>query len=135
MRHTADLSSCKSFHVTTEGGDPLGFAPLLAAEMKLMNVECTEGGSAAPKSADAIIAFHHDLLPSRTDRVGKLVVQARDAKTGKVLATSRSDQDASLFPASNREMARLAVRNLMAATPGPRGHPRGSLWERETLLW
>lgn len=135
VRHTADLSACKTFHVSTEGGDPLGFAPLLVAEMEAMDLKCTHGGGAAPKEADALLTFRYEPLPGRADRASKLVVQAVDVRSGKVLATSRSDQEASLFPSPNAEMARLAIRNLMAATPGPKGHPRGSLMERETLLW
>lgn len=134
VRNTADLSGYKSFYVHTPAQDDAGFAAVIAAEMKAVGLECGYG-AAAPKGTQALVSYSVEALPGRPDRVGRLVLQVREAVGGKVVTTVRSDQEASLFPASNEEMTRLAVRNLVAATPGPRGNPRGSLMERETLLW
>ncbi len=132
VHHARDLSGCTSFHIATVAGDNLGLADLICAEMNAQGVSCRSDGK--PGESDSQLGYRHEGLPGRSDRIGKLVLEVRTAG-GDVMARSRSDQPASLMPADNAEMVRLAVRNLLAATPGPNGHPRGSLMERETLLW
>ena len=132
VHHARDLSGCKTFHVTQADNDRLGLADLIAAEMKAQGFTCRTGGK--PAAGDSRLSYRHETLPGRSDRLGRLVLEV-EQPTGERLATSRSDQPASLMPADNAEMTRLAVRNLLAATPGPNGRPRGSLMERETLLW
>lgn len=132
VHHARDLSGCKSFHIATGAGDDLGLADLICAEMNAQGFSCRSGGK--PAKDDSLLGHRHEGLPGRSDRIGKLVLEVSTAG-GEVIARSRSEQPASLMPADNAEMVRLAVRNLLAATPGPNGHPRGSLMERETLLW
>ncbi len=132
MRQARDLSACKSFHVTQTDGDKLGLAGLINAEMSAQGFACRSDGKAA--ATDSRLSYRWETLPGRADRLGRLILEVRQPG-GELLTSSRSEQPASLMPADNAEMTRLAVRNLLAATPGPNGHPRGSLMERETLLW
>lgn len=132
VRQARDLSACKSFHIAQAGGDNLGLAELIAAEMSAQGFACRSDGKA--DKADSRLSYRWEPLPGRADRLGRLILEVRQPG-GELLTSSRSEQPASLMPADNAEMTRLAVRNLLAATPGPNGHPRGSLMERETLLW
>ena len=132
MRQARDLSACKSFHVARTDSDKLGLAELIVAEMSAQGFACRSDGKAG--TTDSLIRYRWETLPGRADRLGRLVLEVHQPG-GDLLASSRSEQPASLMPADNAEMTRLAVRNLLAATPGPNGHPRGSLMERETLLW
>jgi len=132
VRQTRDLSGCKSFHVAQAGDDRLGLAELIRTEMTAQGFACRSDGK--PAAGDSRLSYRWATLPGRSDRLGRLVLEVRQPN-GELLAASRSDQPASLMPAGNAEMTALAVRNLLAATPGPGGHPRGSLMERETLLW
>ena len=132
VHQASDLSGCKSFHIVPATGDPHGLAELIAAEMSAQGCACRSEGK--PAAADSQLSYRWETLPGRADRLGRLVLEVRQPG-GERLASSRSEQPASLMPADNAEMARLAVRNLLAATPGPNGRPRGSLMERETLLW
>lgn len=131
VKHARDLSAYKTLHVPAQPGAPDGLAEAIASQLGNLGFQ----SSASAKGADGVIAYRSEPLPGRPDHLQKLVVQVRDAKTGAVVTTARSDQPASLMPAANADMVALALRNLVAATPGPRGHPRGSLMERETLLW
>lgn len=132
VHHASDLSGCKSFHITQAPDDRLGLADLIAAEMNTQGFTTRAGGK--PAAGDSRLSYRWELLPGRNDRLGRLVLKVNQP-SGESVAGSRSDQPASLMPADNTEMTRLAVRNLLAATPGPNGRPRGSLMERETLLW
>lgn len=132
VRQARDLSGCKSFHLAQADKDRLGLAGMIAGEMRAQGLTCGSEGKAA--AGDSRLSYRWETLPGRSDRLGRLVLEVRQPG-GELLATSRSEQPASLMPADNAEMARLAVRNLLAATPGPGGRPRGSLMERETLLW
>lgn len=132
VRRARDLSACKSFHIVQADGDNLGLAGLITAEMSAQGFACRSDGQAG--AGDSRLSYRWEPLPGRTDRLGRLVLEVRQPN-GEALAGSRSEQPASLMPADNTEMTRLAVRNLLAATPGPNGRPRGSLMERETLLW
>jgi hypothetical protein len=132
VRQARDLSGCKSFHIAQASGDNLGLAESIAAEMSAQGFACRSDGK--PAAGDCRLSYRWESLPGRADRLGRLVLEVRETGGG-LLANSRSEQPASLLPADNAEMARLAVRNLLAATPGPNGRPRGSLMERETLLW
>jgi hypothetical protein len=132
VHQASDLSGCKSFHVVPGTDDELGLAGLIAAEMSAQGFACRTGGK--PANADTRLSYRHEALIGRGDRLGRLVLEVHQPD-GQRLAASRSEQPASLMPVDNAEMARLAVRNLLAATPGPKGRPRGSLMERETLLW
>lgn len=132
VHNARDLSGCKSFHITPASDDRLGLAELIAAEMRAQGFASRTDGK--PAAGDSRLSYRLETLPGRSDRLGRLVLEVRQPD-GEQLALSRSEQPASLMPADNAEMARLAVRNLLAATPGPNGRPRGSLMERETLLW
>ena len=132
VRQARDLSACKSFHVAQAEGDNLGLAELIAAEMRTQGFACRSDGKAS--AGDSRLSYRWEPLPGRADRLGRLVLEVRQPNS-EAVAGSRSEQPASLMPADNTEMTRLAVRNLLAATPGPNGRPRGSLMERETLLW
>ena len=136
VRHASDLSAYESFYVPAQADDSLGLAAIIAQRMKAAGLTCQTGQSAkVPASADAVIRYRTEPLPGNASRLQKLVLEDVDARSGRTAGRSRSDQPASLMPESNAAMADLAVRNLMAATPGPNGRPRGSLMERETLLW
>ncbi len=132
VHQASDLSGCTSFHIAPANGDPLGLAGLIATEMSAQGFACRSEGK--PAAAESRLSYRWETLPGRSDRLSRLVLEVRQSG-GERLASSRSEQPASLMPADNAEMARLAVRNLLAATPGPNGRPRGSLMERETLLW
>lgn len=132
VHQTRDLSACKSFHIQQADADRLGLAEQIAAEMTAQGFTSRSGGRAA--TGDSRLSYRWETLPGRSDRLGRLILEVHQPN-GERLASSRSEQPASLMPADNAEMVRLAVRNLLAATPGPNGHPRGSLMERETLLW
>jgi hypothetical protein len=134
VRNTADLSSYERFFVQVPAQDDAGLGASIAAELTAAGMPCSHGHK-VPTGTQALVSYRVVPLPGRPDRVATLVLQVREAAGEKVVATVRSDQDASLFPVSNQEMTRVAVRNLVAATPGPKGNPRGSLMERETLLW
>jgi|GEM_PF-2658876 hypothetical protein len=136
VRHASDLSAYESFYVPAQADDSLGLAAIIAQRMKAAGLTCQTGQSEkAPASAEAVIRYRTELLPGNASRLQMLVLEVVDARSGRTAGKSRSDQPASLMPESNAAMADLAVRNLMAATPGPNGRPRGSLMERETLLW
>lgn len=132
VHHASDLSGSKSFHIPQAPDDRLGLADLIATEMNAQGFTTRAGGK--PAAGDSRLSYRWELLPGRTDRLGRLTLKVNQPN-GESQAGSRSDQPASLMPADNTEMVRLAVRNLLAATPGPNGRPRGSLMERETLLW
>lgn len=131
VRRAVDLSAYKTFQVQPQSGDSLGMAGILADRMTAVGIDCKAGGQT---KADALVRYSTEALPGRADRIQKLVIEIVDARTGKRVTSSRSDQEASLMPESNVSMADLAIRSLLAATPGPSGRPRGSLMERETLF-
>ncbi len=136
VRHAHDLSAYKSFCVMPQADDALNLAPLIVQHLKALDIACEPSQNSKPlPSADALIRYRYETLAENTSHLQKLVLEVTDARSGKKVSVSLSAQPPSLMPDSNSDMVAKAVRNLMAATPGPKGHPRGSLMERETLLW
>ncbi len=137
LKHTADLSGYKSFYVPAQSGDNLGLATEISNQLGTMGFTSSTGNAAKPTQAvNGIVSYRVDPMVNKTTHIQKLVVQIRDAKTGQLVAASRSDQAPSLMPSSNADMVALALRNILAATPVREGGgARGSLMERETLLW
>ena len=136
VRHAQDLSAYKSFSVMPQADDSLNLAPMIAQHLKALGINCEASNSSKPPaSADGLIRYRYETLAENTSHLQKLVLEVTDARDGKKVSVSLSLQPPSLMPDSNADMVAKAVRNLMAATPGPKGHPRGSLMERDTLLW
>ncbi len=136
VRNARDLSSYKSFYVQAQSNDSLSLAPIIAERLQKAGVNCTSGSAAKPTApADALVRYRYDLLPANPSHLQKLILEVVDLRSGKTASLSQSSQPASLMPDSNTDMVTKSVNNLLAATPGPSGHARGSLMERDTLLW
>lgn len=133
VRHARDLSAYESFVVVALPNDALGLTSLIDQSLKKEGLSTRESDTQTAKLAR--VRYRYETLPEDSRHLMKLVLEASDAQSGKAVAVSVSHQVPSLMPDSNADMVAKAVRNLLAATPGPKGRPRGSLMERETLLW
>lgn len=136
VRHSRDLSSYHIFYLPNQDGDKFELAPVITHSLQKAGIKTQTGF--LPKTNTpgcAIIRYHYEILPEGAFHLKKLVLEVIDAHTGKTFSLGLSCQEPSLLPDTNEEIVVKAVRNLLAATPGPNGHVRGSLMERETLLW
>lgn len=134
--HSRDLSSYHTFYVPNQDGDKLELAPIITQSLQKAGIKTQTGF--LPKTNTpgcAIIRYHYETLHEGAFHLKKLVLRVIDTHTGKTFSLSLSCQEPSLLPDTNEEIDVKAVRNLLAATPGPKSHARGSLMERETLLW
>lgn len=133
VRHARDLSAYQSFSVVALPNDALGLTSLIDQNLKKEGLNSRVGDTQTANTAR--VRYRYETLPEDSHHLMKLVLEVVDSQSGKAVTVSVSTQVPSLMPDSNADMVAKALRNLLAATPGPKGHPRGSLMERETLLW